>query len=82
MCNENAQAGSGDTLQDEKCITILRKMSKIQQESIDMYRKGQKDDLVEKEEKMKELIDGFLPQVRYGTHFQRWTREIMTKENT
>lgn len=57
------KAGSGDKLPDEKCIAILRKMSKQQQESIDMYRKGERDDLVEKETKTKELIDAMLPQV-------------------
>lgn len=58
------QAGAGDTLADEKCITILRKMSKQQQESIDMYRKGKREDLVEKETKTQQLIDAMLPQVR------------------
>ncbi|CAM9922759.1 unnamed protein product [Ectocarpus sp. 12 AP-2014] len=59
---ETKAAGSGDKLPDEKCIAILRKMSKQQQESIDMYRKGKRDDLVEKETKTKQLIDAMLPQ--------------------
>lgn len=57
------QEGSGDTLPDEKCVTILRKLSKVQQESIDMYRQGGRDDLVQKEQLVKDLIDSFLPQV-------------------
>ena len=58
------KAGSGDTLPDEKCISILRKMSKMQQESIDMYRKGNREDLVEKEVNTQQIIDAMLPQVR------------------
>lgn len=57
------QAGSGNTLPDDKCIPILRKMSKMQQESIDMYREGGRQDLVDKETGVKQLIDNFLPQV-------------------
>lgn len=44
-------------------MAILRKMSKQQQESIDMYRKGNREDLVEKEVKMQQMIDAMLPQV-------------------
>lgn len=38
-------------------------MSKQQQESIDMYRKGKREDLVEKETKTQQLIDAMLPKV-------------------
>lgn len=39
-------------------------MSKMQQESIDMYRKGNREDLVEKEVNTQQIIDAMLPQVR------------------
>ncbi|CAN0524972.1 unnamed protein product, partial [Laminaria digitata] len=63
---ETKAAGSGDTLPDDKCISILRKMSKMQQESIDMYTKGNREDLVEKEVNTQKIIDAMLPQVREG----------------
>ncbi|CAM9391461.1 unnamed protein product [Scytosiphon promiscuus] len=74
---ETKAAGSGDTLPDEKCIAILRKMSKQQQESIDMYRKGKRDDLVEKEVKMQQLIDSKLPQLADEATTQKWVDEAI-----
>lgn len=57
------QAESGDSLPDEKCMTILRKMSKQQQETIDMYKQGKKEDLAKEEQDMQDLIESFLPKV-------------------
>ncbi|CAM9465048.1 unnamed protein product [Ectocarpus sp. 12 AP-2014] len=74
---ETKAAGSGDKLPDEKCIAILRKMSKQQQESIDMYRKGKRDDLVEKETKTKQLIDAMLPQLADEATTQKWVDEAI-----
>ncbi|CAM9809937.1 unnamed protein product [Pylaiella littoralis] len=74
---ETKAAGSGDTLPDEKCMAILRKMSKQQQESIDMYRKGNREDLVEKEVKMQQMIDAMLPQLADEATTQKWVDEAI-----
>eukprot|EP00904_Undaria_pinnatifida_P002885 jgi/Undpi1/12598/HiC_scaffold_6.g02267.m1 len=74
---ETKAAGSGDTLPDEKCITILRKMSKMQQESIDMYRKGNREDLVEKEVNTQQIIDAMLPQLADEATTQKWIDEAI-----
>eukprot|EP00752_Nemacystus_decipiens_P009746 g8704.t1 len=74
---ETKAAGAGDTLGDEKCIAILRKMSKQQQESIDMYRKGKREDLVEKETKTQQMIDAMLPKLADEATTQKWVDEAV-----
>lgn len=38
-------------------------MSKQQQETIDMYKQGKKEDLAKEEQDMQDLIESFLPKV-------------------
>lgn len=44
-------------------MAILRKMSKQQQETIDMYKQGKKEDLAQEEQEMQDLMESFLPKV-------------------
>ncbi|CAM9755886.1 unnamed protein product [Ascophyllum nodosum] len=74
---ETKTTGSGNTLPDDMCIPILRKMSKMQQESIDMYRQGDRQDLVEKESHVLELIDSFLPQLADEATTQKWVDDAI-----
>ena len=55
-------AGSSDPISDEAVLEMLQKMIKQRQESIEMYRKGQRDDLVKQEQEEIVIIEGFLPQ--------------------
>jgi uncharacterized protein len=47
---------------EEEIIAMLRGMVKSRRESVEMYRQGNRQDLVDKEEAEIAVIEGFLPQ--------------------
>ena len=50
------------TINDSEIIKVLRKMTKQRKESADMYKKGGRDELFDKENEEIKIIDSFLPQ--------------------
>jgi len=59
-----AARGKGQTegVDEEQILEMLQKMVRQRRDSIEMYRKGQRQDLVEKEEAEIAVIERFLPQ--------------------
>src|SRR6478609_382316 len=51
-----------DRVPDEEIVGILRGMVKSRRESVDLYRQGHRQDLVDKEEAEIAIIESFLPQ--------------------
>jgi uncharacterized protein YqeY len=51
-----------DKVPDEEVLAMLRGMVKSRRESVDLYRQGHRQDLVEKEESEIAVIESFLPQ--------------------
>jgi uncharacterized protein len=47
---------------DEEIVAMLRGMTKSRRESVDLYRQGNRQDLVDKEEAEIAIIETFLPQ--------------------
>lgn len=54
--------GKPDGIADEEILELLQKMVKQRQESIELYKRGQRDDLVQQEEEEIRVIQRFLPQ--------------------
>lgn len=52
---------TGKPLGDAEVLAILQKMIKQRQESVEMYRKGGRDDLVKQEEEEIAIISAWLP---------------------
>ncbi len=50
-----------DHVQEEEIVAMLRGMAKSRRESVDLYRQGNRPDLVAKEEAEIAVIEGFLP---------------------
>jgi hypothetical protein len=50
-----------DKVPDEEVLAMLRNMVKSRRESVDLYRQGNRQDLVEKEEAEIAVIESFLP---------------------
>ena len=50
-----------ETVKDGEIIKVLRKMKKQRQESADLYKKGERQELLEAEESEIKIIDTFLP---------------------
>src|SRR6185437_7665639 len=51
-----------DKVPDEEIVAMLRGMAKSRRESVEMYRQGNRQDLVDKELAEIAMIEGFLPQ--------------------
>jgi len=54
--------GAGKTLSEEDILSLLQKMIKSRQESLDIYEKNNRPDLAEKERGEIAVIAGYLPQ--------------------
>jgi uncharacterized protein YqeY len=52
---------SGKQLGDAEVLAVLQKMVKQRQESVEMYKKGGRDDLVKQEEEEIAIIQAYLP---------------------
>jgi len=52
---------TGKPLGDAEVLAVLQKMIKQRQESVEMYRKGGRDDLVKREEEEIAIIQAYLP---------------------
>ena len=52
---------TGKTLGDAEVLGILQKMIKQRQESVELYKKGNRDDLVKQEEEEIAIISAYLP---------------------
>jgi uncharacterized protein YqeY len=51
-----------DKAPDDEVLSMLRGMVKSRRESVELYRQGNRQDLVDKEEAEIAVIEGFLPQ--------------------
>ena len=57
----NRSGESKDIAKDEEIIKLLRKMKKQRQDSAELYKKGERLDLLKVEEEEIKIIDSFLP---------------------
>ena len=53
--------GKKEEVKDQEIIQVLRKMRKQRQDSADLYKKGERQELLEAEEAEIKIIDTFLP---------------------
>tara|TARA_A100001037_G_C15085177_1_gene606311 strand:+ start:46 stop:501 length:456 start_codon:yes stop_codon:yes gene_type:complete len=58
----NAKIQLGHELSDDDAVKVLQKEAKQRRESIEEFQKGDRQDLVEKEQAELEIIELFLPQ--------------------
>jgi uncharacterized protein YqeY len=58
---KNASLGKQEALPEQDVLAILAKEAKKRKESIELYRQGGREDLVESETKELEIIEAYLP---------------------
>ena len=68
-----------DTLPDEECITVLRKLAKQRQESIEAYDKAGRAELAEAERGELAVIEGFLPALADEATTRSWVEEAIAE---
>jgi uncharacterized protein YqeY len=59
---ENERIDVGHELSDDETLRVLQKEAKQRRESIEEYRKGNRDDLVQQEQQELEIIQTYLPE--------------------
>ena len=57
----NRTSRKKEVVKDAEIIKVLRKMKKQRQDSVELYKKGERQELLEAEEAEIKIIDSFLP---------------------
>jgi len=68
-----------DRVPDEEIIGMLRGMVKSRRESVELYRQGKRQDLVDKEEAEVSIIEAFLPQQMTETAMEQAVAEAIAE---
>lgn len=71
--------GNGDGLGDEAILEMLQKMVRQRHDSIEMYTKGQRDDLAKREAVEIEVIERFLPKQMDETDMRAAIEDVISE---
>lgn len=71
--------GAGDKLSDKDAVASLRKLAKMRQESIDMFQKANRDDLVQAETYELNIINQWLPTLASQDQMRTWAEQAIEK---
>jgi uncharacterized protein YqeY len=66
-------------LVDEEVIEVISSEIKKRKESIELFEKGQRQDLVEKETKEKEILEKYLPEQLSEEEIKKLVKEVIDK---
>ena len=66
-----------ESLEDGEVMEIIRKQVKQREEAIELYKKGGRKELVEKETKEKEILLSYLPQQIRGRELEELVEKII-----
>ena len=69
----------GDKLTEQEEIKVIQSLAKQRRESIEMYKQGGRNDLVETEAKELSIIEEYLPQAMSEEEVRQLVREIIEK---
>ena len=73
----NRTNGKKEGVKDPEIIKVLRKMKKQRQDSVDLYKKGGRQELSEIEEAEIKVIDSFLPKQLSDEETKKICKEII-----
>ena len=73
----NRSGEKKEIAKDDEIIKILRKMKKQRQDSVDLYKKGAREDLLQAEEAEIKVIDSFLPKQLDDEETKKICKEII-----
>lgn len=66
-------------LKDEDVVAVIRQQLKLRQEAIEAYQKGNRDDLVKKEQKELEILSKYLPQKISPEELEKIIRQTISE---
>ena len=73
----NRTGGKKEEVKDSEIIKVLQKMKKQRQDSVNLYRKGGRQELFEAEEEEIKIIDTFLPKQLSEEETEKICKEII-----
>lgn len=73
------EAGAGDTLPDDVALAQLRRLAKMRNESITMFRQGGRSDMADAEQKELDIIEQWLPSLADAEQTTVWVKEAIEK---
>ena len=73
----NRTGGKKEDIKDSEIIKVLRKMKKQRQDSAELYKKGERQELLEAEESEIKIIDTFLPKQLNEEETKKICKEII-----
>ena len=73
----NRSGGKKEEVKDQEIIKVLQKMKKQRQDSADLYKKGERPELLEAEEAEIKIIDTFLPKQLNEEETKKICKEII-----
>lgn len=76
---KNAEIEKRGELSDEEIVSLLMKYAKQRRESIEMYEKGGRRDLVEKEKQELSIVESYLPEQMGEDEVREIVREAVEK---
>lgn len=71
--------GNTDGIDETAILSLLQSMIKQRKESIEMYKKGNREDLVQKEQAEIDIIQSFLPKQMSEDDMKKAIQEIITE---
>lgn len=75
--NKEIELKKRGKLTDEEVVAVIRQQIKQRQESIEAYKKGKRDDLVEKEKKELGILSKYLPQQPSSKELEKIIKETI-----
>ena len=73
----NRTSGKKEEVKDQEIIKVLQKMKKQRQDSADLYKKGERLELLEAEEAEIKIIETFLPKLLSEEETKKICKEII-----
>jgi uncharacterized protein len=73
----NRTSEKKEEVKDEEIIKVLRKMKKQRQDSVDLYKKGKRPDLLKVEEEEIKIINTFLPKQLNDEETEKICKELI-----
>ena len=74
---ENRTSEKKEEVKDPEIVKVLRKMKKQRQDSADLYKKGERQDLLKIEEEEIKIIDSFLPKQLSEEETKKICKEVI-----
>ena len=73
----NRTSGKKEEIKDQEIVKVLQKMKKQRQDSADLYKKGERPELLEAEEAEIKIIETFLPKQLSEEETKKICKEII-----